>query len=144
MESAAQRPLPDVDDSVLSGFFDGTRKHELLVQDCRECSAVMWPPRVKCANCGSFSTGWVRHHGTGTLFSWTRVHHAAIPFFALKTPYVVAVIELDGLPVRMIGELRVPPDWDLAVGASLTVSFEDVDNRVTLPFWMPVGEELAT
>ncbi|CAN5288998.1 hypothetical protein BH09ACT3_BH09ACT3_13330 [soil metagenome] len=79
---------------------------------------------------------WMKVAGTGSLFSWTVIHHAALPYFASKTPYAVGIIELPGVPVRMIGDVRGVDPAELKVGMAMTVGFETVAG-CTLPFWEP-------
>ena len=140
-EPSRQRPLPDTNDPILYGFFEGTKKGELSVQNCQDCSSMLWPPRVNCPRCASFSMGWTATNGKGNLFSWSRIHHTVLPYFAAKAPYVVAIIQLDDVPVRMIGELRSGNDTHLRLGTQLVVSFEDLTPDCTLPYWTPAVEE---
>lgn len=135
---AAARPLPDLDDPILQGFWEHTAKHELVVQECESCGAIVWPPRPGCPTCLSSSMTWKKVDGTGSLFSWTVIHHAALPYFASKTPYAVGIIELPGVPVRMIGDVRVADPTELSIGMAMTVGFETVAD-CTLPYWEPAS-----
>jgi uncharacterized OB-fold protein len=130
-----------VGDPEHAPFWEGTRLDELRVQRCRECGAHRWPPRPRCAACGSFEVAWVAVPGRGTLFSWIVARQAFLPAFARRVPYVVAIVELDEpRGIRLLGNLvEVDPDGPLRPGLPLEVVFEIVTPEVTLPQWRPAG-----
>jgi hypothetical protein len=60
-----------------------------------------------------------------------------LPAFAEKTPYNVAVVELDE-GVRMVGNVLGISGGELREGTEVEVVFEDVEEGVSLPQWRPV------
>ena len=89
--------------------------------------------------------------GSGTVHSYTEVHHAIQPAFKQYTPYLVLLVELDtqsGMPtreegLRVIGNL-VRPDGVLApkaevervgIGTRVRMVFTDVAPGLALPQW---------
>ena len=128
-------PLPDVDQTELAPYWEGTRQGELRICSCENCKKDLWPPRAACWNCGSLNQKWKAVAGKGTLFTWTTVGHPTVPGFKDLIPYGVGVIALDDAPgIRMTGRLLTPPS-QLRIGARTRVVFEQVNERVTLPVW---------
>lgn len=102
-------PLPDVKDRELAGFWEGTAAGELRVQRCSKCSTFRWPPRSACAECQSFEASWTKVAHEGELFSWTVVAQTGQEGFSQLVPYAVGVVQLDGVPVRMLGYIAADP-----------------------------------
>ncbi|MCA1831589.1 MAG: Zn-ribbon domain-containing OB-fold protein [Actinomycetota bacterium] len=125
-------PLPD-DDSA--PFWKAAARHELVLQRCAACGAYRHPPRPMCPSCLSMESVWVPASGHGRVWSWVVVHPPVLPAFAEKTPYNVAVIELDE-GVRMVGNVLGIDQPD--EGMEVEVVFEDVEEGVSLPQWRPV------
>jgi uncharacterized OB-fold protein len=71
--------------------------------------------------------------GRGRVKTWTVMRQAFLPGFAPDVPYAVAEIELDDTDVRVIGRLRGRAPEALAVGAPVSVSFDDVADGVAVP-----------
>jgi hypothetical protein len=63
-------------------------------------------------------------------------HPPVLPAFAEKTPFNVAVVELDE-GVRMVGNLLDVSNEEIHGGMPVEVAWEDVDDGVTLPQWRP-------
>jgi uncharacterized OB-fold protein len=134
-ELTAVPPLPDLTDALLAGYWDAVARGELVVRECRGCGAAQWPPRAGCGRCGSVDLGWRRVAGTGTLFTWTTVHHTTIDYYKPLTPFALAAVELDDAPVRMLGRVRGTDPEELRIDLPLRVVFEPVAEGVRLPVW---------
>jgi len=52
-------------------FFDGTLKHELHIQRCKDCHKFYFYPRTACPHCLSENTEWVKASGKGKVYSFT-------------------------------------------------------------------------
>jgi uncharacterized OB-fold protein len=59
-----------------------------------------------------------------------------VPSFAERVPFNVAVIEVDE-GVRMIGNIFDVANEDIREGMLVEVTFEDVEDGVSLPQWRP-------
>jgi uncharacterized OB-fold protein len=130
----APRPVPRTDDPDTAGFFAAAARGELAVCGCRDCNAVLHPPRAYCAACGSWSTDWRTVSGRGRLFSWTTVEHQSSRAF--PPPYTVVLVDLDDAPARLVGCLPGRPE--LVADMPMEVWFEVVDDEgTTLPQWRP-------
>ena len=145
------RPVPQVFGTPIplpSGldrpFYEAMSAHELMVQRC-ECGTWQWPPEVICHRCRRFGPGWTSTTPAGTIFSWTRVWHAARDELLGAVPYVVVVVELaEAGGIRLVGNLLLDDvdTADIVVGAPVRGVFTDyeVDGReYTLLHWQPDG-----
>jgi uncharacterized OB-fold protein len=135
------RPLP-VPDRDSRAWWDALSRHQLLVQRCDSCARLRWPPRAICGACASFEWAWQATSGRAKVVSWIVNHH---PFGeGVPSPYVVVTARLDDQDDILIpGGYSGPPDGEgLAIGATLTVDYEDVeveDGRTgTLLRWRPL------
>lgn len=104
-------------------YWQGARGNKLLLQRCSDCGTLRFFPRYLCTECGSDNTGWVEAAGQGTVHSFTVVHRAAFPEFQERTPYVVALIDLEEGP-RMMSNIVGADALDVAIGDAVTVEFE--------------------
>ena len=75
-------------------YWDGLRHGELRYQRCPDCGPV-WFPRVACPRCLRTDLSWLLAAGTGRLYSFSIVHHAAHPYWKARVPYGVGVAALD-------------------------------------------------
>ena len=132
--AALDIPLPDVADRDLAPFWAGTAAGELRVQCARATGALQWPPRGGAVGVADFDLEWVAVPSTGTLFSWTVVAQTGLPGYRDITPYAVGIVQLDEVPVRMVGFVAEEPD-SLVADEPLVATFVKVSDEVTLPIW---------
>ena len=130
------RPLPDPDETSVP-FWEAAARGQIVIQRCASCEQVRHPPQPMCPSCNSFDAEWTRVSGRGRVWSWVVVHPPVLPAFAEKTPYNVAVVELDE-GVRMIGNLLGLANEDIVEGMPVEATFEDVEGDVSLPQWKPI------
>lgn len=124
------RPTPET-----QHFWDGTRKGELLLQRCGDCTKIYFPPRPFCPQCGSRKVAPIRASGNATLYSYTISHRPAPGF---TPPYAVAVVELAEGPRMMTNIVDCPQTPEaLQLDMPLEVTFEKQDDSITLPFFKP-------
>lgn len=128
-QQTIKRPLPTVDEDT-APWWDGKRRHELLVQECPNCKKLIHPPRSMCPYCRSLERGWRKSSGKGKVYSWTVVHRASHPYYADKVPYPVVLVEMEE-GFRVIGSIDCPPD-QVREGLPVEVGFEDVNADISL------------
>jgi uncharacterized OB-fold protein len=75
-------------------YWAGLRRGELLYQRCADCGPI-WFPRFACPRCLRTDISWHQAAGTGRLFSYSIVHHAADPYWKARVPYGVGVAAVD-------------------------------------------------
>jgi uncharacterized OB-fold protein len=137
---SAARPLPNLDRPETRPYWEATRRHELVIQRCEDCQGWIWYPQTVCHHCNSWKLGWHPVSGAGTIYSFVVVRHGLHPWFGSRLPFVTALVDLDDAPgVRLTAEIVGCPPEDVLVGMNVVVSFEDVDDEVTLPQFRPVN-----
>ncbi len=128
-----RKPLPQIQ-PWSAAFWEGTKKHELLIQECGDCGAKIFYPRKYCPECWSSNMGWSRAGGRGTVYSHTTTMTGVETKFVEDLPFVLAVIDLDE-GVRMTGNIIDCDPDDVTIGMEVEVVFEEVTPEITLPKW---------
>jgi uncharacterized OB-fold protein len=121
-------------------FWAGCRDRELLVQRCADCATFQFYPRAVCASCGSDRVQFLPVSGRGAVFAFTVCHRPLAPRFTGRTPYVVALVDLDEGP-RMMTNIVGCPDTDVHIGMAVQVRFEQLNDDVSLPVFAPIGRD---
>lgn len=117
-------------------YFAAASERRLLIQHCADCDAAVWFPRSVCPSCHGAALGWEDAAGTGTVYSYTVLRRAGRPGWEDDVPYVVALVELTEGPRVMGNLLEVAPEA-VAVGMAVRVTFEDRDEGLAVPQWVP-------
>lgn len=128
-----RRPRPAITDDI-AFWFDGARRHRLLIQRCRGCGELRHPPLPSCPRCRSFEWDTVEASGSGTLFSFVVVHYPEVPGFDYPLP--IGLIELEE-GTRLVAGLDgiEPSAWE--IGMAVVAGFVDYDDELTLPVFRP-------
>ena len=113
-------------------FWEGTRRHKLLVQSCSACHTIRHPPGPACPHCHSLEWESKELSGRGRLYSYTVVHHPLPPGF--EEPVIVAVVELDE-GIRMVSNVVDIEADSLKIDEPLQVTFVDQDEGWTAPLF---------
>jgi uncharacterized OB-fold protein len=132
------RPVPHADrDST--PWWEALARHELRFQRCTRCRAWRFPPRAICNRCGSFEHDWEPVSGRATVASWIVNHHAFSADFT--PPYAVVTVRLDEQDdVLVIGSFAGDLH-QLHTGSTVTATFDDVADGVTLLSWSPADAD---
>ncbi|MHB8575444.1 MAG: Zn-ribbon domain-containing OB-fold protein, partial [Dehalococcoidia bacterium] len=130
-------------DGLDAPFWEATRRHELVVQRCKDCGGYQWGPEWICHRCRSFELAWAPIAGRGRIFSWERVWHPVHPALKNACPYMVVLVELpDADDVRMVGNLLGDPMQQVEIGGEVEAVFEDhQDEEYTLVQWRAVSAQ---
>ncbi|MEE8419806.1 MAG: Zn-ribbon domain-containing OB-fold protein [Dehalococcoidales bacterium] len=131
------KPLPFVYPET-QPYWEGTKRHELLIQRCKDCGTFQFYPRGMCVSCLSDNTEWVQASGKAKVYSFTIAHRPARPAFADDVPYNIAIIELDE-GVRMTSNIVECDNEDIKVDMPVEVVFDDVTPEITLPRFKPIS-----
>jgi len=123
------KPVPQADEESLE-FYEGSRRHELMLMRCVSCGAWRLPSRPRCPDCWSTETEWAQASGRGTLYSFG-IMHQKFPGFAEDVPYNYAVVELEEGP-RIVSNMVGVPNGALRVDMPVVASFDDVAEDTTL------------
>jgi len=132
----ADLPLPRVDNPLTAPFWQGTRKHRLLMQRCPCCNTLQWPPKPNCTGCLADFTeaDWSEVGQTGTVWSFVVYHRAFHPGFADKVPYNVAMVRLDDGPVMITSIVGMN---EITVGQRVKACFDAVAPQTSLVRFRP-------
>ena len=126
------RPTPETE-----AYWEGCRKHQLLLQRCVECSEFQFYPRIVCTTCSGDKLEWVKASGQGKILTFTVVRRAVSEAYAADVPYVVALVQHDEGPTMMSNVVRCTPET-LKIGSPVQVVFEDWSDEVSIPQFRPV------
>lgn len=122
-------------DEVTRPWWDGTRKHLLLLQTCTACRNVQHPPRSLCIRCGGTQAlGWRTALGSGEVDAFTVVHRSPEP--GTPVPYVIARVRLSEGPL-LLTRLEEGPVDSWAVDDPVHVAWRDLDDGRALPVFHP-------
>ncbi len=117
-------------------FWEGCRRHELVLQRCADCGTVRHRPRALCPGCLSSEIEWIRASGRGTVYSYTATHQNQAPLFRGAVPYVLAYVDLEE-GVRMLTNVVGCDPGEVRVGMPVQVEFVDVDPDRSVPRFRP-------
>jgi uncharacterized OB-fold protein len=134
METTA-KPIPRVTPE-LAPYFAAAQRRELVVQHCKGCGLLRFPPRELCSRCWSREADWAPVSGRGEVFSFYWMHQVYHPGFAGEVPYAVVVIALEEGP-HVLSNMLDCTRQQLRVGLPVEATFEDASEGVTLPKFRP-------
>jgi uncharacterized protein len=126
-------PLPAASIDTI-GWWQAAVEHRLVIQRCDNCGRFRHPPGPVCPHCRNWAASFIDQPGTGTIYTLTRVHQPFLPELAL--PYVIAVIDLDGLEadtIRLVTNIVDADPDEVAIGARVEVVWEDMGPDLSLP-----------
>ena len=107
---------------------------------CRGCGKAFMHPRVLCPFCASRDIEWVQASGRGRLHSFEIAHQILNKAFKVKTPVVLALVELEEGPRLLTNLVNVAPDpAKLRCDMPVEVVFEKQTEEITLPMFQPVA-----
>lgn len=128
-EGALPVPTPDTE-----AFWEGVKAHKLILPYCAACDSYEFYPRPFCRGCFSWDLEQREVSGKGRLHTYV-INHRGPPGFQDKTPYVIAVVELDEGP-RMMTNIVMdeePTTENLPIDAPVEVVYDDVTEEISLP-----------
>ncbi|MGD0701637.1 MAG: OB-fold domain-containing protein [Trebonia sp.] len=129
------RPYPAPVAAAFAEFFSGLTRHELTVRQCADCGALQWPPRPRCPRCRGDEFRAAVLPDRGIVHTFTVCYRAFDPWFASRTPYAIAVVEIsDG--IRLTGNYLGADPSELACGMPVRARYEAVDGHAFLG-WVP-------
>lgn len=131
-----KKPLPVVQ-PWSKEFWEGARKHKLLIQECQDCKAKIFYPRQYCSECWSSNLGWVEASGKAKIFTHTITMAGVEQKFAEDLPYVLAIVNIEE-GIRMMTKIVECDPEEVSIGMDVEVVFEDITDEFSLPFFRPV------
>ncbi|GJH27049.1 Zn-ribbon domain-containing OB-fold protein [Caballeronia novacaledonica] len=131
MENTPPLPSPIANADSLP-YWNAARERRLLIRKCTACEALHFMPRYLCPVCWSDHLEWIDSKGTGEVHSFTIIRRAPISAFAARSPYVVALIELDEGP-RMMANIIGEDALSVRIGDRVSVTFEERGDGAMVP-----------
>jgi uncharacterized OB-fold protein len=120
--------------AITRPFWEACARRELRLQRCAACGRFRQPPLPGCPHCGSAASDWPLLAGRGRVFSFTVVHHPAIPNLQGEVPYNVVVVELEGAPgARLISNLLDVAPGELRIGLEVEIAWDEPRPGLVLP-----------
>jgi uncharacterized OB-fold protein len=130
-EQRITRPLPEAD-GRMQPFWDAARRGAFMLQRCKRCNKRRFPAAECCSNCLTSDLEWTRASGVGVVHSFVVIHHAVDPYFASRTPYVVADVKLAEGP-HVTSTIVGSAPSEVSIGDRVEVAFEPVSETIHLP-----------
>ena len=133
-----RKKIPRIKEET-KGFWEGCKRHELLIQRCKGCGRYRFPPRYMCSECNSTDTEWSKISGRGKIYSFIVPHRPALDStpakgFEDEYPYAVVLVELpDAGEVRIASNMVDCEVKDIKIDMPVKVVFEDITEEITLP-----------
>lgn len=119
-------PEPTVD---TTGYWQAANDQRLVIGRCKSCGEAHFYPRTRCPRCLRPDTELVEASGSGTLYSYSVMRRA-------KVPYTIAYVTLDEGVTMMTNIIGCTPD-DLRIGMKLRVDFQPSENGQKVPMFRP-------
>ena len=119
-------------------FWQATRERRLIMQWCRPCERVVFYPREICPSCLGSDLEWRDSPGSGTVYAFSVHYRSGVAEMADRTPYVVALVDLDE-GARMMSNIVGCSPEDVAVGMGVRVTWEPLSDGRCLPQFEPAG-----
>lgn len=124
-------PQPNPDDQP---YWEACANRELRFQRCANCGRFRHPPMPTCGVCGSGNVEWKAVPGTGTVFSYTIVHHPAHKALKSAVPYNVVVVHLDDADdVRIVSNVIDASPREISVGLRVALVWDEIEDGMFLP-----------
>lgn len=110
-------------------YWAAAKDGKLMLKRCNACGEPHFYPRSLCPHCGSTDVDWLESNGKGTIYSYSVMRRA-------KIPYAIAYVTLDE-GVTMLTNI-VEADFDaLSIGQAVQVDFRETEGGQVLPVFRP-------
>jgi hypothetical protein len=131
-------PVPD---ELSKPFWDAVNEKRLVLQNCSACNKLQYPPRGRCAACGSAEKlAWNEVSGRGHISSYIVIEDGRLDRRVADQPYNLALIILDeDQGINFYSNLPGVPVDDVPVGAAVEVVFEEVAPGQLIHEWQVVS-----
>ncbi len=80
---------------AISRFLEELEKGKIIGRKCSKCQRTLVPPRMYCEQCYRPTDEWEYVRDTGSINTFS-ISHVGTDARRLKSPILVAVVELDG------------------------------------------------
>lgn len=126
-ERVPEAPEPTVD---TKSYWAAAAESCLMIGACRACGKNHFYPRTRCPICLSADTELRRASGAGTIYSFSVMRRATIP-------YAIAYVRLEEGVTMMTNIVDCAFD-DIRIGMPVRVAFRASDSGPPVPMFAPV------
>ena len=129
---AVERKLPAPEaNPETTPYWEAAAQGRLTLRKCTSCARVHHYPRAICPFCFGDASQWVDATGHGTIYSFSVMRRAEVP-------YVIAYVTLEE-GVSMLTNI-VDCDFDtIRIGQPVQVVFKPSEGGAPLPMFKPVS-----
>lgn len=118
-------------------FWDATREQRFVLQWCPACERPIHFPREACPRCLGVDLEFRPASGLGTVYAVSVMPKPANPTMAGRTPYAVALVDLDEGARMLTNVVGVDPST-VVVGQRVQVAWEPLADGRHLAVFVPV------
>lgn len=143
MPSKYNKPLPRITDDTRP-FWEGCKRHEIMIQRCSNCGTYRFPPRPMCSKCNSVDSEWSKVDGVGEVFSFMVVPDPNTSTGPARFwpedeyPISVVIVELANTGgVHIVSNIVECKPESIKIGMPVSVVFQDINEQITLPMFKP-------
>ena len=130
-----KRPIPNPDVESQE-FWEGCKRHELIIKRCKDCGYYIHFPKSRCPKCLGTNVAGAKVSGRGTIYTYTIVHAEGTPGF--KVPYPVVLVSLEEQEdVRIMSNLEDCQVDQVKIGMPVEVFFRDATPEASIPLFRP-------
>ena len=124
--------LQTEDQTEIHEFYDRLAEGSLSTTECDDCGALHFPPRIVCPECTSDSLSYTSLPHEGTLYAFSIVRGSAPIGMAEDVPFVVGVVDLDGVDVQLSARIDDAEYDDLFIGDPVRLKIVDIEGPTDL------------
>ena len=132
-------PIPD---EISKPYWDACNEDRLVMQACKTCDLMHYPPKPACDECGSGDNlEWRQVSGRGRVHGYGVMYDCRVRALQGDQPFNIALVELEEDPeIMMYSHLPGTPVDEVPVGAAVQVEFEVTPTTgQKVPEWRVVG-----
>jgi uncharacterized OB-fold protein len=131
-------PTPIVDEDTRE-FWDASRAHRLIVQQCSQCDSYRFAPAPICFSCHSRDFRWVESEGIGEVYTWTVTYRPVHSATEEAAPYNSVVVKLaDCGGAMLVSNLIGVDNDDIHAGMKVAVEWDDITPEISVPRFRPL------
>ncbi|RWB70004.1 OB-fold domain-containing protein [Mesorhizobium sp.] len=129
MEHQAIIPIHN---EVSAVWFEAIEQGKLLLQRDPVTGKAQYFPRPHVLGAPGRKPEWFEASGRGKIYTYTVVKRSLHPEFVKRTPFTLAIVELEEGP-RMTTWIVDVPDEELECDMAVKVVFREIHPGVTMP-----------
>ncbi len=128
-------PLQDEGSTQVSRFFSALKEGRFETTRCTACDTLLFQPRTTCPECMSTELRWEELPQSGRIYAFSAMLMGAPIGMEKDLPFVLGLIDLDGVGLRIFSRFEGGSYEDFAIGQRMRLRVHTFpDGRVTYRF----------